>query len=59
MHDRALRVVFDDEISRIVGLLGRYKPETIHRRNIKILAAKLFQIRYGLSNNIMTNLFCK
>ena len=59
MHGRALRVVFHDEISHIVGLLGRYKPETIHRTNIKILAAKLFQIKYGLSNNIMTNLFCK
>ena len=47
-HDRALRVVYNDE-SPFEELLGRYKSETIYRRNIKILVAKLFKIKYGLS----------
>ena len=48
IHDRALRVVYNDE-SPFEELLGRYKSETIYRRNIKILVAKLFKIKYGLS----------
>ena len=37
----------------------RDKSETTHRRNIKILAAELFKIKNGLSNDIMTQLICK
>ena len=48
IHDRALNVVYNDE-SPFEELLGRYKSETIYRRNIKILVAKLFKIKYGLS----------
>ena len=64
IHDRALNVVYNDE-SPFEELLGRYKSETIYRRNIKILVAKLFKIKYGLSTilwyhgDIMTNLICK
>ena len=37
----------------------RDKSETTHRRNIKILAAELFKIKNGLSNDIMSQLICK
>ena len=33
--------------------------ETIHRKNITILAAELFKFKNGLSNDIMTQLICK
>ena len=59
IHERALRAVYNDEISPFVELLGRGKSETIHRRNIKILAAELFKIKNGLSNDIMAQLICK
>ena len=59
IHERALRAVYNDEISPFEELLGRDKSETIHRRNIKILATELFKIKNGLSNNIMTQLICK
>ena len=59
IHERALRAVYNDEISPFEELLGRDKSETIHRRNIKILAAELFKIKNGLSNDIMTQLICK
>ena len=54
IHERALRAIYNDEISPFEELLGRDKLETIHRRNIKILSAKLFKIKNGLSNDIMT-----
>ena len=55
IHEKALRVVYNDELSTSEELLGRDKSETIHRRNIKILAAELFKITNGLSNDIMAN----
>ena len=33
--------------------------ETIHRKNITILAAELFKFKNGLSNDIMTQMICK
>ena len=54
IYEKALRAVYNDE-----ELLGRKKLETIHRRNIKILAAELFKIKNGLSNDIMAQLICK
>ena len=59
IYERALRAVYSDEISPFEELLGRDRPETIHRRNIKILAGELFKIKNGLSNDIMAQLMCK
>ena len=59
IHERALKAVFNDEISPFEELLGRDKSEIIHRRNIKILAADLFKIKNGFSNDIMAQLICK
>ena len=59
IHERVLRAIYNYEISPFEELLGRDKSETIHRRNIKILAAELFKIKNGLSNDIMAHLICK
>ena len=59
IHERTLRVVYDDEISPFQELLGRDNSETILRRNIKILAAEEFKIKNSLSNNIIAHLICK
>ena len=61
VHKKALRAVYNDEISPFEELLGKDKSETIHRRNIRVLvfAAELFKIKNGLSNDIMTQLICK
>ena len=59
IHESALRGVYNDEISPVEELLGKDKSQTIRWRNIKILAAELFQIKNGLSNDIMDQLNCK
>ena len=59
IHERTLRAIYNDEISPSEELLGIDKSETIHRRNIKMLAAELFKIKNGLSNDIMAQLICK
>ena len=58
IHERALRTVYNDEKSLFKELLRRDKSETIHRRNM-ILVAELFKIKNGLSNDIMAQLICK
>ena len=57
IHERALRAVYNDEISPFQAL--RRKSETIHRRNIKILAAELLKTKNGHWNDIMAQLICK
>ena len=59
VHERELSAVYNDEISLFEEQLGRDKSETIHRRNIKVLAADLCKIRNGLSNDIKVQLICK
>ena len=59
IHERALRAVYNGEISPFEELLRRDKSETTHRRNIKTLVAELFKIKNGLSNDIMAQLICK
>ena len=59
IHERTLRAIYNDKVSLFEELLGRDKSETIHRRNIKILAAELFKIKNCLSNDIMAQLICK
>ena len=59
VHERAMRAIYNDETSPFEELLVRDKSESIHRRNIKILATELFKIKNGLSNDIMTQLICK
>ena len=52
IHKRALRAVYNDEVSSLTEPLEENKSEIIHQRNIKILAA-------NLSNDIATQLVCK
>ena len=59
IHERALRAVYNDEVSPFEELLGRDKSETINRRNIKVLAAELFKIKNGLSNDMTAQLICE
>ena len=59
VHERALGAVYNHEVSPFEELLGGDKSETIHWRNIKILAAELFKVKSGLLNDIMAQLICK
>ena len=56
LHERALRAVYNDDICLFEEPLGKDKSETMHQRNIKILAAELFKIE---KNDNMTQLICK
>ena len=57
LHERALRMVYEDYVSSFTGLLEKEKSTAIHNRNIQLLATELFKVRNGLSPAFMNEIF--
>ena len=57
IQERALRIVYNDRISKFNELLEKDKYVTIHSRNLQILATELYKVRNGLAPQIMNNVF--
>ena len=57
LHERALRIVYQDNASSFTELLEKYKSTTIHNRNIQLLATELFKVKNGLSPPFMNEIF--
>ena len=53
IHERALRIVYNDANSSFNELLIKNRSFTIHERNIQTLATEVFKIINGLSPEIM------
>ena len=57
LHERGLRVVYDDEYSSFEELLKKDNSVSIHHRNIHTLAIELYKLANGLSSLIMQEIF--
>ena len=57
IHERALRIVYNDDLSSFDELLNRGSSFTIHSRNIQALAIELYKVVNGLSPEIMNQVF--
>ena len=57
LHERALRMVYQDYVSSFTELLEKDKSTTIHNRNIQLLATELFKVKNGLSPAFMNKIF--
>ena len=57
IHERSLRIVFDDNISTFNELLMKDNSVTIHERNIQNLAIELYKVLNRLSPQIMSLIF--
>ena len=53
IHERALRIVYKDNVSSFSELLIKDESFTIHERNIQTLAIELYKVAYGLSPKLM------
>ena len=53
IHERALRIVYKDNVSSFGELLIKDESFSIHKRNIQTLAIELYKVVYGLSPKIM------
>ena len=57
LHERSLRIVYNDYESSFQKLLELNNSVSIYHRNIGILAIELLEVKNGLSNQIMYELF--
>ena len=57
IHERALRIVYNDHTSTFNMLLDKDKSVTVHVRNIQTLAIEVFKTVNGMSPKIMSKVF--
>ena len=57
LHERALRIVYNDDILSFDELLRKDNSVTIHHRNIQYLAVELYKAKNNLSPEIMKKVF--
>ena len=57
IHERALRLVYQDNSLSFAELLEKDNSVTIHQRNLQVLATKIFKLKNGLAPEIMKKVF--
>lgn len=57
IHERSLRIVYDDQISTFDELLDKDNSVSIHHRNIQNLAIELYKVKNDLAPEIIKELF--
>ena len=57
IHERALRITYQDHISTFQELLNKNNTVSIHHRNLQALATEMFKIHRGLSPDILREIF--
>ena len=57
IHERALRITYNDKSSSFQDLLKKGNSVSIHHRNIRTLATEIFQFLQGLSPPILNEVF--
>ena len=58
IHERALRIAYDDYVSNFETLLEKDAALSIHQRNIQTLATEIFKTKNDLNPSFMKNIFC-
>ena len=56
IHERALRITYQDNNSTFPELLNKDNSILIHHRNLQVLATEIFKIHWGLSPEILGNI---
>ena len=57
IHERALRLVYQDYTTTYQGLLDKDGSLTFHHRNIHQVAIEMFKVKHGLSPPFMKEIF--
>ena len=59
MHFRALKIVYQDNVSTFDELLKRDNSVRIHHRNIQFLAIEMFKVKFGIAPSFMNDILKK
>ena len=59
LHERALRIVYDDDVSTFDQLLAMDKPFCIHHQNIQGLLIEIYKALHDISGNSLKEYFVK
>ena len=57
IHERGLRIVYEDYTSSFKDLLEKDESVTVHHRNVQLVAVEMFKVKNGLCPVIMKDLF--
>ena len=57
IHERALRIIYQDYNSSFKELLRKDSSLTIHQRNLKLLVTEMFKVKIGCAPNTMKEIF--
>ena len=57
LHERCLRLMYNDKMSSFKDLLVKDNTVSIHQRNLRALAIEMYRIRNGLAPEIMAEMF--
>ena len=57
IHERALRITYQDHLSTFHELLNKDNSVSIHHKNLQVLATEMFKIHRGLSPDILREIF--
>ena len=57
IHERALRVVYNDDNATFEQLLEKDNAVKIHDRNLQVLATEMLKVKLGIAPVIMNNVF--
>ena len=59
IHERALRLVYQDNNLSFAELLEKDNSVIIHQKNLQVLATEIFKLKNGLAPEIMKEVFKK
>ena len=57
IHERALRITYQDNTSTFQELLNKDNSVSLHHRSLQVLATEMFKIHRGLSPEILRETF--
>ena len=59
IHERALRLVYDDYIPSFEDLLRKDSTVSIHHRNVQKVTIEMYKLKYNVGPQLIDDLFCK
>ena len=57
LHERCLRIIYNDKVSSFQELLDQDKSVTVHTRNLQILATEMFKVSNDTAPQIFADIF--